>query len=49
MNSFNFLAIMEGASSFVHRLACALDKSVHSGGHIWRFLSLGVLCHVSNT
>ena len=32
MNSFNFLnLIMEGTS--VHRLACALDKSVRSGGH----------------
>ena len=32
---------MEGTS--VHMLACALDKSVHSRGHIWRFLSRGVL------
>ena len=29
-----FWTIIEGTS--VHRLACAYDKSVHSGGHIWR-------------
>ena len=41
MDSFNFLTIMEGTS--VHRPVWALDKSVHSGGHIRRFLSRGVL------
>ena len=30
---------MEGTS--VHRLTGAIDKNVHSGGHIWRFLSGG--------